>query len=362
MPPKQPAAVPPDPDEGRYAILDRAAQAQFGSTLRKGAKYKISHRIVIFGVEEDSPWSQWVGEVVDRDSEGWTIAYTENNVPMGKFNFPPPEIEGGIVEVRQLEKLSLTPAMSTMQKRARSPEPKQTDKSELKEMVESLTGQEFRPKTTVCPGLRVSEDNSDVTLYHPFMLFAWFQIFSATAPRGTSSNLAAWKMELLQSVTDFGVKLGDAPTYELTAYNTARDQLGRWFCFASNAVPGSKEEWAFGFLLLFDLCATIVTMKHGPNRGGQLKRELTSEFHKGSAIIDVPSVLGRVFFGRPRGGSAYIRNSRLGKLHPGAIPGAAAANTPLPTIPGQPIQRICRYCRKPHTGPPGKDFWKTHQC
>jgi len=44
--------------------------------------------------------------------------------------------------------------------------------------------------------------NSDVTLFHPFMLFAWFQIFAATAPRGTSSNLTAWKIELLQSVTE----------------------------------------------------------------------------------------------------------------------------------------------------------------
>ena len=107
-----------------------------------------------------------------------------------------------------------------------------------------------------------------------------------------AATITAWKMELLQSLADLGVPM-TTNVHDLRAYNDARDQFARWLSISDSSPLKTKEQWTFGFVHLFNLCAAVVTLKFGAVRGSVLRQELVNEFHKSGAIVDVASEIGR---------------------------------------------------------------------
>ena len=183
----------------------------------------------------------------------------------GTFGLPAQELDGAFIEFKVLRK-ELRPLPSFAQllrKREREPDQtaftlmqqaQQSQQNVVKDLVETLKSEEVKSKISLCPGLRIVEDTSDI--WHPFQIYTWTNMFAATATDAQKSATSmAWKVELHQSLTDAGVTVSQSTNvYDLRAYNEARDQYSRWLVLSDLTPLKTKEQWTFGFMHLFHLC------------------------------------------------------------------------------------------------------------
>lgn len=374
----------PDRHRANVQHLGRSELAAFCATLKLNDKIEVTSRIVALSraapTEAQVPFTVLVGEVMSIDDlnthgkpKSITVDY-EHDGNILTYPFPPQALSDAFIEVSHVaiaKKPLPTWGEAASKKRPRDIPPPGPDTplgqlytlfkhrdetSNIKELAEALKGEEFKSKVTICPGLRIIEDTSDI--WHPFQIFTWVQMFKATATEAQrNTTLTAWKVELLQSILDLGVSVSSSQLGDLRAYNEARDQYGRWLLLSHIMPLDNKEQWIFGFHHLFNVCATITGLKFGQQRGSQLGQELIVEFQKSAAVVDVAAILNRVFRGRRNGSSADYPNARRTQPREPRDNSQRTLGTNEP-VPGAKHERQCRYCKKYHQGAD----WTTHRC
>ena len=372
---------------GRVPCLGRTAIHQFVATLSLGDLCFVEWRIVPLVEpqpgEGEIPFVGMFADVVSIDTSNAAGHATEVTLDyftrgaagerqeQGTFGLPAQELDGAFIEFKVLKKepKPLPSFAQILRKREREPDQtaftlmqqaQQSQQNVVKDLVETLKSEEVKSKISLCPGLRIVEDTSDI--WHPFQIYTWTNMFAATATDAQKSATSmAWKVELHQSLTDAGVTVSQSTNvHDLRAYNEARDQYGRWLALSDLTPLKTKEQWTFGFMHLFQLCGAAATLKYGSQRGGQLRQELITEFQKSAAIVDVAGALNRVFRGRQGGQSADPNKPRN---QPRSQSKVLGTDNP---VPGAKNEMQCRYCKKYHqcadASAKGREFWTTHRC
>ena len=106
-----------------------------------------------------------------------------------------------------------------------------------------------------------------------------------------------------------------------------------------------------------------MAINHGFSKGVQMRSELTVEFEKSAATIDIAAALNKIFRAGRQGGGPTATKTR------GSFGSNTSNNkqqrrlgTDNPTkAPGEPQ---CRFCKKYHNEPnkSGREVWATHRC
>ena len=364
--------VPPPRVRGRSSsaerraagILSRSDIRDFVRTLDKDDEFDVEWRMVDparpFSADA-VPWAKWRGEVKQFEAPNVVeVKYRDaQNQVMGLFRVPPDEVPNGYIEYKSLKKLPkpLATLQSTAKRqREETPKEEQSKPSEVRDLVEALNKEKVEIKIVVCEGLRVVE--TDELAWHPFLILQWVaSMRDKDLQQQRDIVVTAWRMELLQSLTDFGFAFSSddpAVTGAVEQYNTARELYADWLVQTPEMHLDTKRQWHLGFGLLFQLLASIVALKHGYIKSSQLISQLQAEYAKSNAVLDIPKMVGQIFRLRPRGQSQFARsrkqfqNSQPKKDQP---------------KPGQPQTKICKFCHKPHTSAEsGRNFWADHKC
>ena len=294
----------------------------------------------------------------------------------GTYGLPPQELEGAFIELKRLERLA--PALPTIhqilgRKRERTPPAQQfngttAQQPTLKELVEAVKGEEVVAKTSVCVGLRVVEDEGE--LWAPFNIFTWYNLLRYQQDDGgREAVVAQWRMSMLQSMTDSGIHATQVAANVLRSFNDARDQFARWLRTCGDITLTTKRTWEFGFFMIFNVAAALVTIVHGFNRGDQLRFELKAEFNKPAAVIDIATHLSRIFRGRvsdrepppPKHNNTGKRRAPFNNNSNSSQQRQLGTDQPT----GHKDERQCRRCKKYHVGSNPNNagaFWSTHKC
>ena len=241
---------------------------------------------------------------------------TQERVPQGIFELPPQQLEGAFIEVCTLAKSApLLPSFAQIlrPKRAREEAPREepAPRNDLRDLVEAITKEDVKRKTEVCQGLKIVVDDS--MIWHPFRLYDWVQLLRTKATEQQRQTvISTWRMELLQSLTDAGVNFagtGDNVA-AVRQYNDCRDQYARWLMTTPDIALEVKRQWELGFQLLFHLAGAAVAINHGFSKGVQMRSELTVEFEKSAATIDIAAALNKIFRAGRQGGGPTATKTR----------------------------------------------------
>jgi len=336
--------------------LSRSDIQAFANLLTPEAKFRIDWRIVNPDLAHDAaataavPWATWTGTAKVRDDEGWTVEYVdEAQAPAGQFNLPPPEVEGGYVEIRALAKIEELPTLRSLAKRPREEQqttanpPKTEDL--LQKLTESITGNALVERTTICQGLRLEEGDDT---HKCFNACHWLLLAAAAGERKIIAD--AWQSAIGKFVADQGM-LSRARPREMQAYIEAREQFYR--LLSTLSLPTDKHEWKLPMFMMFTLIGATISLTN--NKGREVYEQLRDDYNKASAIINVSARIQKVFSrGRRQWGTlpnSDPHQNSIDKIKPSPIP-----------IPGA-VQ--CKKCKKYHPGPPGKygaAFWRNHLC
>jgi hypothetical protein len=205
-----------------------------------------------------------------------------------------------------------------------------------------------KPKTEVCKGLKViSEGNQN---YDVFQLFSYVASIRAAGKPGVHAIVANWK----SMMTDFwSTQLsphihGKESAEVVNKYSNCRDDLARWFATCPDLTLTTKEEWATGYALLFNLL-DVVSQIRKRTPAGKFNSELRSEFWKPNACIDICTKLDTVFQfkgGKPGAASSDNQSSRrvsYAQRNKNKSPNAKAGH---PTPTGATGERACHFCKK----------------
>jgi len=321
----------------------------FAKSLKTGQQFAIEWRLVDTAVAEaDVAWDTYVGTVtdeIDEDNDTCTVTYAGVE---GDFDLPPPAQYGSwFVEIRSLEKSRERPTLASLgRKRDREerPLPAADGGRQILQLVEAIRGEDIKRRVEICPGLRVTEDESEV--WRPFRLHEWIAILRAVGDDAAKRNevVTRWRLELLQTTTDIQINfLGRDAAIAVAQYNAARDQLMRWFHTVPELTLSTKSQFELAYHLLFSLLQAMVSINYGFTRGLQLKANLVSEFSKSATTLDISHVLANIF-------------------RPDRSSGKPVGKTPQRHLgtdkQESPSDRQCRYCKKWHSGPK----WDTHRC
>lgn len=375
------------PQRSAAGTLGRSAIAAFVAALNVGDIIAIEWRIVPLDAPSPalgiSPFLPMSGKILSIEAvtaedkpKVVAVEYTDNGQPpavFGTYDLPPQAIDNAFIEIKSLVKLPpLLPTFGSLfRKRDREEPPQQgiqereqsrANLHEIRLLTEAIKGEQITQKVEICKGLRIVDDDSNI--WHPFRLFDWVQSIRTQETEAQRLILVTgWRVELLQSLTDAGVQFGCAGQgnhHALHNYNEARDQVARWLLTSADTPLDTKRQWALGFQLLFSLAAAAATISFGFQRGVQLKTELSTEFEKSSAVIDMAAVLNRIFRGRRSGPSAGDNKSR--DKNSGDSKPDRRLGLDKPT--GEQGERKCQYCNKYHNQPgvTGRNFWLTHRC
>ena len=324
------------------------------------------------------PWAKWTGEVKDFDefdgSRQAVIEYLDDSyMPVGDYALPPEAIQGGYVEIKTLAKTGrVIPRLTHLAKPKRQREeetatnhlfedkPGTEEKVTVKDLVEAINKEQVKPKTTITQGLRTVDEQSDT--WAALQLHSWHETIKfkcVLGPAAIEPIIANWHFEVMKLTNDLALISGKVNPVQLRQFNAARDQVGRWLRYSGDLRMDTKRSWKLPYHLLFQLVSAMVTLAYGDRRGDQAAAELKAEFDKPAAVMDLSSILNRIFRGRrgqrPNDGrttTSRDRNWRQPQRKPG---------TDKPT--GHPDEKQCFRCKKYHVGTGlGRQFWSTHQC
>jgi hypothetical protein len=375
-------------DRSVAGLVSRSTMITFVRSLRVGDIVDIEWRIVPLDDKAPDalacPFLTFSGPVISCEDEKCEVMVDYSQVEadgsmtaMGVYPLPPRALTNAFVEVKSLKK-KVPPLPTFAQlgcKRPRDdslPDPNldiinilqqqaQASQNNMRDFVEAVKGEELKKKIQVCPGLRMIEDSSDI--WHPFQIVSWVELMRAQDESSRSSLIAAWKVELLQTISDVGISFSDAHFSVLRHYNDSRDQFARWLSLSPSIPLSTKKDWTFGFVQLFQLMGATAGLRFGQVRGSQLQQEFANAFQASAAVIDIGGVLNRVFRGRLQGsgGSAYEKN-RFSKNNDHKSNDHKRLGSDQP-VPGAKNEKLCRFCKKYHqSDEQGRDFWRTHRC
>ena len=309
--------------------------AQFVAGLSVADTITIDWRIVSLSEPQPGllavPFQRFIGTVTDIDE--WnadgvpktvTVEYftidqaTQERMPQGIFELPPQQLDGAFIEVANLAKSApvLPSFAQILRKRAREEGREQIQeqhqgRNDLRDLVEAITKEDVKRKTEICQGLKIVVDDS--MIWHPFRLYDWVQLLRTKATEQQRQTvISTWRMELLQSLTDAGVNFagtGDNVS-AVRQYNDCRDQYARWLLTTPDIALDVKRQWELGFQLLFHLAGAAVAINHGFSKGVQMRSELTVEFEKSAATIDIAAALNKIFRAGRQGGGPTATKTR----------------------------------------------------
>jgi hypothetical protein len=292
----------------------------------------------------------------------------------GEYELPAQQLDNAFIEIGSAKKLD-TPLPSfttlcrkrdrtgqlTLQSQGDAGAAADTSLTQLRYIAEHISGTDMKPKIEICQGLKVMEDQS--IRWHAFRIYEWVTLLRSKATQvQRDTTIQAWKVELFQALTDASVNFAavqDGSVAAVRSYNDARDQYALWLSSVHEVSLNHKGQWRLGFMLLFTLIGSAVSINFGFNRGGQVRSELIADFEKTSALIDTTAVLNRVFSHGRKGGSSTDRSGRNNnRTHVQQRLGSKTAT-------GTPGEKECFRCHTWHFEPnakPGHEFWRTHKC
>jgi len=237
-------------------------------------------------------------------------------MPVGDYALPPEAIQGGYVEIKTTAKTGRAIPRLTHLAKPKRPREEETatnhlfedkpgteEKVTVKDLVEAINKEQVKPKTTITQGLRTVDDQSDT--WAALQLHSWHETIKfkcVLGPAAIEPIIANWHFEVMKLTNDLALISGKVNPVQLRQFNAARDQVGRWLRYSGDLRMDTKRSWELPYHLLFQLVSAMVTLAYGDRRGDQAAAELKAEFDKPAAVMDLSSILNRIFRGRrPRG-------------------------------------------------------------